>query len=162
MVSRGCERASWVGLWECIIRGSSEGIQWVIWNNCCSRCKNGVLLPKVAQSRWHSLRAGWWDYHILIVLFGGGIGKADIGYKDFADAIEKCIIWRFWWRGGGRGDRFSGDHRKVEYVKTSMEGREGRMYRLWGGHTKAEFVKAAIGSVDFCFCDLLKELIKSH
>ena len=50
----------------------------------------------------------------------------------------------------------------MEYVKTSMEGREGRMYRLWGGHTKAEFVKAAIGSVDFCFCDLLKELIKSH
>lgn len=29
---------------------------------------------------------------MLMVLIGGGMGKADKGYKDFAEAIEKCGV----------------------------------------------------------------------
>ena len=32
----------------------------------------GVFLQKVIFSEGYSWRAGWWNYRMLIVLFGGG------------------------------------------------------------------------------------------
>ena len=36
-----------------------------------------------------SLRVGWWGYHMLLVLVEKGIGKAEVGYIDFGETIEK-------------------------------------------------------------------------
>ena len=36
-----------------------------------------------------SLRVGWWGYHMLLVLVEEGIGKAEVGYIDFGETIEK-------------------------------------------------------------------------
>ena len=49
-----------------------------------------AFLQQVACCGWNRLRAGWWGYHMLIVLVGGGDRK-DSGklYGYFRKATEK-------------------------------------------------------------------------
>ena len=73
------------------------GIQEVVWNAGCSGCVMEVLLQEVICSKWHSLKAGWWEYRMLIVLVG-------------RDEEGSCRVCRFW-----------GDHRKAMYVSGAHE-----------------------------------------
>ena len=127
-----------------------DGIQVVVWNSFCSRCKIGVLLEEVTWGRWHSFRGGWWGYCILIVFFGEGMGRAGVASINFVEATEKWSIWRFWWgeKLGSMVYRFLGGHRKVEHVKAISWG-ECKTYRLWGGHTNEEYMETSAGSGDF-------------
>ena len=56
-------------------------IQGVAWNTGCSGCIVRVLLQEVI------CRAGWWDYHMLIALFGGMV-KTVAEYMAFWEATE--------------------------------------------------------------------------
>ena len=69
-------------------------IQGDAWNSYCSEYTMGVFLQKVIWSGWHSLRADWWAYPMLIVLVRGEMGK------------EAKRIYRFW-----------GGHKKVKFMK---------------------------------------------
>lgn len=44
------------------------------------------------------LRACWWGYHMLIELFEGKMGKAEVGHINFGKAIEKLSTWSLWWQ----------------------------------------------------------------
>ena len=113
--------ANWVGFSE---KEGVLGIYEDVWNICCIRCTFGVVLQEVMWSEWYSLRAGWWSYPMLVLLFKRGwemqrhnvyifvrlqkkellehfsTVEWEVGYIGFGKAIEKGSTWRFWLRGG--------------------------------------------------------------
>lgn len=55
-------------------------IQVVVWNAGCSGCMIKVLLQWVICSGLYTLKAGWLDYYMLIVVVGGRMEKTVVGY----------------------------------------------------------------------------------
>ena len=113
--------------------------QGVVWSACCSGCTMGVFLQEVIWSRWHSLKPGWCSYHILILLLGEGMGKAEVGYVNFGETIEMWSTQKLWWEEAELGYIGFGEATENRNSwRLQIQGGEGRTYRFWGEHWKVE------------------------
>ena len=84
---RGCGNV-WPGKSD---TDSRSCMKWLL--QCGSTMR--VFLQEIIWSAWHSLRAGWWAYHILIALVRGKMGKAAKKiYRFWGGQVHDIIRWR--------------------------------------------------------------------